>query len=149
MTPSLNPVATLWTHDMSVGSEMLDAQNRHIFNQLAVAERMVASDHAEIPTAWLLALFGQVDALLAVEEHELAAIDYPEMAFHHALHERGRSMLQNARIQLSRSNTAELVTAVARESCAALSLWLMRHVLEADKLFLPYIDARYCNAHIT
>ena len=140
MTTSL---ASLWSPDLAVGSIALDRRNRDVFDQLAAADNRIERLGAADLTRWLGATYAQFDTLLAEEEAELAEIAYPELAFHRTLHEQARSIIRAARLQLARPDSTDLVAVLARESCAALSFWLMRHVIDVDKLFFPYIDSRY------
>ncbi len=143
MTSSL---ASLWSPDLGVGSVALDRRNREVFDQLATAGSRIDRLDAPDLTRWLRATYTQFDILLTEEEAELAEIAYPELVFHRKLHEQARSIIRAACLQLARADSVDLVAALARESCAALSFWLMRHVIDVDKLFFPYIDARYRGA---
>lgn len=143
MDAANNLESMLWTTDLSVGSAELDERNRQIFVKLAAVEMMITSGGTVALPAWLWTLFEQFEALLLEEERELALIDYPEAGFHITLHEHARQIIEKARAQLRRPDATETLPQQARAVCAALSMWLMRHVLDADKLFFPYIDARY------
>ncbi|MEB0135319.1 hypothetical protein QN362_08235 [Actimicrobium sp. CCC2.4] len=140
MTCSLT---SLWSPDLAVGSVALDRRNRDVFEQLAAAGSQIERLDAANLTRWLRATYTQFETLLLEEEAELAEIAYPELDFHRKLHEQARAIIRTARLQLARPDSAELVAVLARDSCAALSFWLMRHVIDVDKLFFPYIDARY------
>jgi hemerythrin len=140
MTTSLT---SLWSPDLGVGSIALDRRNREVFEQLAIVGSQIERLDTANLTRWLRATYTQFDTLLMEEETELAEIAYPELAFHRTLHEQARSITRAARLQLARPDSADLIAVLARESCAALSFWLMRHVIDVDKLFFPYIDARY------
>ncbi|MDY7572984.1 hemerythrin domain-containing protein [Actimicrobium sp. CCI2.3] len=140
MTTSL---ASLWSPDLAVGSIALDRRNRDVFETLAAASSRVACLDAADLKRWLRTTYTQFDTLLMEEEAELAEIAYPELVFHRKLHDQARSITRTARMQLARPDSADVVAVLARESCAALSFWLMRHVIDVDKLFFPYIDARY------
>ncbi len=135
--------ASLWSPDLGVGSIALDRRNRDVFEQLAAAGSRIECLGAADLTRWLRATYTQFETLLIEEEAELAEIAYPELAFHRQLHEQARRITRAARLQLARPDSADLVALLAHESCAALSFWLMRHVIDVDKLFFPYIDARY------
>ena len=135
--------ASLWNPDLAVGNVTLDRRNRDVFEQFAAVDSRIERLDAPELARWLRAVYAQFDTLLLEEETELAEIAYPELAFHRKLHEHGRNLIRNARLQLSRADTPELAAALARDSCTALSVWLMRHVIDVDKLFFPYIDARF------
>lgn len=136
-------LATLWSPDLAVGSVALDRRNRDMFAQLAAACSRIEQLDAPDLARWLRAVYTQLETLLLEEEAELAEINYPELPFHRTLHEQARSIIRTARLQLSRSDSTDLVAALTRDSCTALSFWLMRHVIDVDKLFFPYIDTRY------
>ena len=137
-----NP-SMLWTDDLTVGSPAIDARNRQLFTRLAGAETMIASSSSEHLEQWLVQMFDEFEATLAAEESELATIGYPELDFHRRMHERGLNIIRTSRMQIARSHNGTWVEAIARDTCSALSVWMMRHVIEADKLFVPYIDARF------
>ena len=143
MEAQLGDVNVLWTPDLAVGSGLLDAQNRAMFDQLAAVERVIATASRPALAAWLLEVIDQMAWLLTAEEGELAQIGYPELAFHRQLHDHARARVQATRTQLDKSPDEAALVSLARETCSKLALWLMRHVQDADKLFFPYIDVRY------
>jgi len=143
METQLRDVNVLWTPDLTVGSTLLDEHNREMFDQLGAVEEVIASASPEALANWLVEVTDQLAWLLDAEEAELASIGYPELAFHRQLHDRVRSRIQVARTQLSKKPSPAMLTTLTRDTCAALSVWLMRHVQDADKLFFPYIDSRY------
>lgn len=143
METILQDMDVLWTADLKVGCSALDERNAALLDQLSRTESVIAaSDGAEL-AAWLVALCDQLDILLQEEECELAAVGYPELAFHQRLHDRARAITRHARVQLQRMETQGALAILARESCAALALWLPRHVVDADRLFFPYVDIRF------
>lgn len=143
MEQQLRDVNVLWTPDLTVGSASLDEHNREMFEQLGTIEEVIASASPEALAIWLTEVTDQLSWLLAAEEEELAGIGYPELAFHRQLHDRARARIEASRIQLAKKPDAFMLSTLARDTCAALSIWLMRHVQDADKLFFPYIDPRY------
>ncbi len=143
MDTFLNELSVLWTADMAVGCLRLDQHNEHMFRELAAADAMAASMAPAALAAWLSAVFDRFDWLLQEEEKELAGAGYPELAFHCTLHARARARIQAARAQLAKSSDAESLAVLAHNSCVELSVWLMRHIQDADKLFFPYVDKRY------
>ena len=131
-----------WTADLSVGSVTLDARNESMLDSLAAADKVIAAGLPE-PAAWLHGLFAEMEQLLKAEEGELGTVGYPELVFHRQLHGRVRRMMQSARVALDKAAGPGQVEAVVRARSAELSVWFMRHIQDADKLFFPYIDARY------
>ena len=146
MEPILNEISVLWTADMAVGSLRLDQHNEHMFRELAAADAMAASMAPAELAAWLSAVFDRFDWLLQEEEKELVGAGYPELAFHRTLHARARARIQAARAQLAKSSDAGSLAVLAHNICVELSVWLMRHIQDADKLFFPYLDKRYRSA---
>ncbi len=142
MNALLSDINVGWTPDLSVGSTLLDARNRGLLDALAGVERVIATGLPE-PDAWLRGLLVDLEALLDAEEAELAAIDYPELSFHRQLHDRARRLVGATRMALDKASGRAQVDAIVRVRSAELSVWLMRHVQDADKLFFPYIDMRY------
>jgi hemerythrin-like metal-binding protein len=132
-----------WTADMSVGCVLLDRHNERMFGDFAQAEAMAETLTPAALTHWLASVLDRFEILLQKEEAELADAGYPELTFHRTLHDRARARLQAVRVQLNKSPDARALVMLARESCVAFSVWLMRHIQDADKLFLPYVDARY------
>jgi hemerythrin len=136
-------ISVLWTADMSVGCVLLDQHNGRMFDEFAQADAMAETLTPAALAHWLTGVLNRFEVLLQEEEAELADADYPELVFHSTLHDRARAMLRAVRVQLDKSPEAMALAGLARESCVALSVWLMRHIQDADKLFLPYVDARY------
>lgn len=143
MSLLLNDASMLWTQDLTVGSQAIDARNRELFTRLAGAETMIASSSSEHLEHWMMQVCEEFEAVLSAEESELATIGYPEMDFHRRMHERGRNIARNSRAQMERSHNANWIETLTRDTCSALSVWMMRHVIEADKLFVPYMEARF------
>lgn len=143
MAQLLNDASMLWTQDLTVGSQTIDARNRQLFMRLDGAETMIASSSSEHLEQWLTQMFDEFETTLAAEEDELVMIGYPELEFHRRMHEQGRNIVRTSRMQIARSHSATWVEAIARDTCSALSVWMMRHVIEADKMFVPYIGARF------
>lgn len=142
----LQDINVLWTRDLAVGSATMDARNRDMLARLSVGGSVGTSTAAVAQASlaeWLLQVLVQLEHLLDEEERELEAAGYPELAFHRQLHQRGRARVASARTQLSKAPDAVATAALTRDTCAGLAVWLMRHVQDADKLFLPYIDARF------
>ena len=143
METILQDMDVLWTADLKVGCSALDERNAALLDQLSRTESAVAASDSAGLAAWLVARCDQLDILLQEEERELAAVGYPELVFHQRLHDRARAITRHARVQLQRVDTPAALATLARESCAALALWLPRHIVDADRLFLPYVDIRF------
>lgn len=131
-----------WTPDLSVGSTLLDARNLALLDALSNIDRVIAAGVPE-PGAWLRGLLVDLENLLAAEETELAAIDYPELAFHRLLHDHARGLIDATSMALEKADGRLQIEVIVRTRGAELSVWLMRHVQDADKLFFSYIDMRY------
>ena len=142
MNAPLVEVNVGWTPDLSVGSTLLDARNLALLDALSNIEYVIAAGVPE-PGAWLRGLLLDLKYLLAAEEAELAAIDYPELAFHRLLHDHARGIIDATSMALDKADNWRQVEAIVRTRGTELSVWLMRHVQDADKLFFPYIDIRY------
>ena len=149
MTTLLQDLNVRWTADLSVGSLLLDEHNRRMFSRLAEADGVldaaVGGQEADL-AGWLAATLDRLEVLLQEEERELAAAGYPELPFHRQLHGRARAKMQAARAHLDKRPGPLALDTLVRETCAELAIWLMRHVQDADKLFSPYVDARFRNA---
>ena len=143
METVLHDIDMLWTLDLAVGCVAMDERNALMLDQLAGAEPVIAAGDDTALAAWLAARYEQFDTLLREEERELASAGYPELAFHQRLHDRARAILADGRSQLQRADSSQALETLARESCLALALWLPRHVIDADRLFLPYVDQRF------
>ena len=136
--------STLWTPELSVGSVLLDQHNQAVLARCATVDSVLLTHQGQALSIWMHGLLDQFDTLLSEEEGELAAIDYPELSYHCVLHARARNLITAARLRFATAEPNNLAaTAAARSACTSLSVWLMRHILDADRLFLPYIDARF------
>jgi hemerythrin-like metal-binding protein len=143
MNAATHNVSVLWSNDLAVGSDALDTHNHDMFAQFAECEAMIASCTSVELVAWFHSVLNQLDALLLAEQEVLASIDYPELAFHCKIHTQATTRCMIARDQLAKTADETHIQQITRETCAALTVWLMRHVQDADKLFFPYIDARF------
>lgn len=143
---TLYSTALRWTTDLSVGCDQLNDRNRALLDALATTENMIASASNAALAAWMQARLDQFAQLLDAEEVELAAADYPELAFHRLLHDEGRRIAEHARTQLQHCASDVALMKLVRTSCTSLALWFVRHVLDADPFFSPYVDSRYRTA---
>ena len=134
---------------MSVGCERLDHRNRALLDALATTENMIATASGDTLAAWMQARLDQFAQLLDDEEDELAAADYPELVFHRLLHDAGRRIAVDIHTQLRHCASDAALAKVVRSSVNALSLWFMRHVLDVDPFFAPYVDVRYATYRTT
>lgn len=140
---TLYPTALKWTTDLSVNCDQLNDHNRALLDVLATTENVIAAVSSEVLAAWMLARLDQFAQLLDEEEIELASADYPELAFHRLLHDEGRRIAAHAHTQLRHCASDAALTKLVRTSCTSLALWFVRHVLDADPFFAPYVDSRY------
>lgn len=136
-------VDLVWTADLSVGCTALDERNRQMFNALSNAEQRIASNDFEQLSRWLMHHFDEFETLLELEEQLLTRADYPELPLHQQLHTQVRNAIRSMKLQVKECTSHTTLVVLVRNSCAHLSLWLMQHILDADKLFFPYIDTRY------
>ncbi len=141
--------ALQWTTDLSVGCERLDHRNRALLDALATAENMITTASSDTLAAWLQARLDQFAQLLDDEEDELAAADYPELVFHRLLHDAGRRIALDIHTQLRHCTSHVALVKLLRSSATSLSLWFMRHVLDVDPFFAPYVDVRYATYQAT
>ena len=132
-----------WTNDLSVGCVALDECNRQMFGELARVEQQLTENSIEQLSRWLSTRLNQFELLLHSEEKLLAAADYPELTFHQQLHWQATEMIRHIRLQLAECTLHAALALLVQNSCSQLALWLMQHILDADKLFFPYVDARY------
>lgn len=137
------PTALQWTSDLSVGCDRLDQRNHALLDDLAASEHMIMIANSDELVVWLQARLDQFAQLLDHEEAELAAADYPEQIFHRLLHDEGRRLADDIAAQLRRCDSKVVLARLVRTGCTSLSLWFVRHVLDADPFFAPYVDARF------
>ncbi len=138
--------ALKWTTDLSVGCDRMNHRNRALLDELATTEKIIASASSDALAEWMQARLDQFSQLLDDEEKELAAADYPELAFHRLLHDEGRRIAGHAATQLRYSASNEALPKLVQTSCTGLALWFVRHALDADQFFSPYVDSRFRTA---
>ena len=133
----------LWTTELTVGCSALDERNQSMLDQLAQATAIIGTADPVSLADWLTGCCEQLDTLLLEEEEELARAGYPELAFHRRLHDQARAMTRDLRSQLQRAPAPAALRLLARAGCDAMARWLPRHVVDADRLFFPYVDQRF------
>lgn len=140
------PSALKWTTELSVGCDCLNDRNRALLDELASTESIIAAAGSDALVTWMRDRLNQFAQLLDDEENELAAADYPELPFHRQLHDEGRRIAVHTLAQLERCASDAALTKLVRTSCTSLALWFVRHVLDVDTFFAPYVDSRFRTA---
>lgn len=127
-----------WTEVYQVNIAILDQQHQELFsivNELEQALRVGEGNAA---------LDGILDRLVtyaglhfAAEESLMERHEFPGLSTHRIRHEMFRTRLMTF---LERHRTAN--TGVAVELLLFLQAWLKRHVLQTDKLYSAFLNAR-------
>jgi hemerythrin-like metal-binding protein len=121
-----------WGVEYSVGIDTIDAQHRHIFEQLLAIENAVEKrDPWHIVRYLLEQLSAALQQHFALEEALLEIIAYPQMQEHRASHGRLRESMAALEISIrDHRSPADLVKFFEQ--------WFVGHVLTSDRLYAAY-----------
>jgi hemerythrin len=120
-----------WNSDFSVGAAVLDNDHKKLID---ILNGIYDAWQSENPSAVELGrLFDELvdytDGHFSREEGKLAARDYPDLAAHHAEHERLRELVLAFR---SRHLAGQQADKLTEEMAKFLKSWLIEHILGED-----------------
>jgi len=132
-------LALVWTDDLALGVDALDAQHRELFVRTNLLLRAAEGPPADHESTQLLAfLSGHVSHHFEDEERLMAALEYPEAAAHRAEHDEFRAVLRDLVRELALGGVGErLRQRIQTEVCA----WIERHVQESDRALASFTRA--------
>jgi hemerythrin len=129
-------LALVWTDDLALGVDALDAQQRELFMRTNLLLRAAEGPPGDHESTQLLAfLTGHVGQHFEDEERLMAALDYPEAAAHRAEHHEFRAVLRDLVRELALGGVgARLRQRIQVEVCA----WIEHHVQESDRALAAF-----------
>lgn len=129
-----------WTPSFSVGNPVLDADHRKLIDILNQIYDAWQTHSSSLELGKLFdELMDYTDHHFSREESKLAARDFPELARHHAAHERLRELVHAFR---SRHLAGHKADALTEEMAKFLKSWLMDHILEEDMKYRHLFTGR-------
>lgn len=134
--------AIAWTEEFSVGVESLDAQHRRLFdvvNELDEAIEKLRGQRAM--TRVLRELVGYTQEHFAFEERLMAEAEYPDLADHQAKHRAIIQKIERFEYELNVEKQR-----ISREVRDFLQHWLLTHIAEEDKAYVPALAGRSVEA---
>lgn len=129
-----------WTPSFSVGNPVLDADHRKLIDILNQIYDAWQTHSSSLELGRLFdELMDYTDHHFSREESKLAGRDYPELARHHAAHERLRELVHAFR---SRHLAGHKADALTEEMAKFLKSWLLDHILEEDMKYRHLFTGR-------
>jgi hemerythrin len=128
----------LWTDEYSVANNAVDADHQTFF--ALASELATAAPQPEQLADVLHRLEAYAQGHFAREEALMAAINYPALEEHVKSHRKFVDWLnaETARYRNAGTSHAE----IAREICAFVEEWLVRHIMNEDMRYRDYIMTR-------
>lgn len=126
-----------WNDTFKLGIPAIDADHRKLFlllEDFLEAERLAMAADALI--ARLSAFMAEAAGHFAREEEMLDHTEFPTLPAHRAEHER---LLAQLRHFLDRLAEGAKVADHANEAADCLRAWLLRHILDEDQAYRPFL----------
>lgn len=128
-----------WSPSWSVGDDQLDREHQGL---IALINRLAdpAIQESQDPQIWLTCISEVVryaENHFRSEEERMRQADYPGLGAHRTGHLRFRTQVA----QLSQPPEAGGLKSL-KDLHAFLAAWLKSHVLEEDRRYVPYLDAK-------
>lgn len=129
-----------WNPEFSVGQVVLDADHRKLIDILNQIYDAWQDNSCTLELGRLFdELLDYTDGHFSREESKLSARDYPDLARHHAAHERLRELVMAFR---SRHLAGQQADRLTEEMAKFLKSWLLDHILEEDMQYRPLFTGR-------
>lgn len=130
----------LWRDAMALGNDLIDADHRCLIGMMNTVELALRA-HPDLVDEALAQLQGYTAEHFLREERIQRAIDYPDLAAHHAAHEELRARLTDIRshihVAVEHSDGEALAKLVQR-----LRHWLVDHIVHEDFQLKPLLRGR-------
>ena len=131
---SEDAVLIQWSKDLSVGIEEIDEQHKVLVNLLNQLHDAIIHQHgSEVTKAILQELLEYTRVHFAVEESIMRILGYPDYEEHKRHH---KQLLDEVR--LLGEKVAGGKKAIGFELLHFLKVWLTKHIMEEDKLYVPF-----------
>jgi len=126
-----------WSERYSVGSRMIDAQHRRLFDLINDMHEAMKVGQAKVVTARVLdQLVAYTRTHFDAEERAMAAVAYPDLAAHVAEHRK----LTETVARLNDDVKAGTV-GITLEIMEFLQYWLTNHIMRIDRKYAPFLKS--------
>ncbi|CAA7623605.1 conserved hypothetical protein [Candidatus Terasakiella magnetica] len=129
-----------WTEAIRVGVPQIDAEHRHLLDR---TNEFLTAAQKQAPLSSLSRILSQLitetAAHFQAEETLLDRSSYPQLAAHHAEHERLMTEARKLHERFEAPGRAEDIGLLTLETADYLQRWLVDHILVHDRPFRPYV----------
>lgn len=125
-----------WSDDYLLGIEIIDQQHRQLFSYFEEIEKAIADDDRSTVTIVVNGLVNYAISHNTFEESLMEKAKYPLTEAHHQIHETFKT---RAIEYLRRLEAGEDPLKVAAQVRVYIGLWLVSHVKQEDRDYVPYV----------
>jgi len=129
----------VWSSEMSVGSDELDCQHKHLFslynNLLVVISNDVANKIFRLSDDVLQGFVDYAGLHFEYEEGIMIKAGYHDIYLHKLEHKTYINRMLEAQSELNKNSDPK----EWEELCKFLSSWIVNHIMGTDRLYTPYI----------
>ncbi|MEJ5300177.1 MAG: bacteriohemerythrin, partial [Thermodesulforhabdaceae bacterium] len=133
-TAKVKPIM-VWSPEYSVGVSELDDQHQRLFKMINdLNEAMATGRGKDVLDRILSGLVDYTDKHFQREEYYMEKANYPDLANHREVH---RRLMEKVHEMANRYKAGEIGLGI--ELLNFLGDWLKKHILGADKKYVPYL----------
>lgn len=125
-----------WSNDYVLGIDVIDEQHRRLFTYFEEIDHAIAEGSEVKITAVVHGLVEYAISHNSYEEELMQEAGYPHLPQHHQLHETFKA---RANKYVRRLETHSDPFKVAEQVRIYLGLWLISHVKQDDRDYVPYV----------
>ncbi len=125
-----------WSNDYVLGIDVIDEQHRRLFAYFEEIDDAISEGSAAKVTAVVHGLVEYAISHNSYEEELMLEADYPELEEHRRVHESFKARA-NKYVRRLENNTDPFK--VAEQVRIYLGLWLISHVKQDDRDYVPYV----------
>ncbi len=134
-------MALIWRDAMSVGNNIIDADHRYLICYVNTVELALQNpEEKEILLSAMSQLYDYAYEHFMREERIQQRISYPDFNKHRQEHKELLEQLVALRNKINRDYSNEDISAQYSEIVSFLRHWLIDHVLNTDRLLIPYLS---------
>lgn len=125
-----------WSNDYILGVDIIDQQHRQLFAYFEQVDQAISEQNSSNITIIVNGLVNYAISHNTFEESLMEKANYPLLSAHHKIHE---TFKERATKYLDRLQAGEDPFKVAEQVKIYIGLWLISHVKQEDRDYVPYV----------
>lgn len=125
-----------WSAEYELGIEIIDKQHKQLFAYLDEIDHAIKTQNTEEVAIVVNGMVNYAISHNTFEESLMEQANYPLLTAHHKIHE---SFKERAFKYVDKLNAGEDPFKVAEQVKIYIGLWLMSHVKNDDRDYVPYV----------